>query len=183
MQTLGLSESTPRSESRLRALFWPAIRNRTDLDYIGRQGFWICFLVAVFTVVVSFFAGFSLAGIFDGLFFFLAGVGVRERDRFAGIAAFSVYFLSGFLLGNGFSVVRIIFLALLLANVRGNWLAARWRPDPENDPSPVRLNDTLTDKLTNTMPALLWPKARYVFYVLACIEIGLLVVTLFLPRA
>ena len=78
---------------------------------------------------------------------------------------------------------RIIFLALLFANVRGNWLASRWTPDSENDVLPARLNVTLADKFSGRMPALLWPKARFVFYVLACIEIGLLLVSLFAPRA
>jgi len=74
MQTFGLSGSTPRSESRFRALFWPTIRNTSDLNYISQQGFWICFIVAAFSVVLSVFTGSLLAEVFEGLFFFLAAL-------------------------------------------------------------------------------------------------------------
>lgn len=57
MQTLGLSDSTPRTESRWRALLWPTIRNEGDFDYITAQGLWICFVVAALTVVFSALAG------------------------------------------------------------------------------------------------------------------------------
>jgi hypothetical protein len=32
MRNLGLSESTPASESRLKSLFWPGIRSDVDVD-------------------------------------------------------------------------------------------------------------------------------------------------------
>jgi hypothetical protein len=79
--------------------------------------------------------------------------------------------------------VRIIFLALLFANIRGNWLAARWVTDPQSALPPSRLNQTLSDKLSDQLPMFLWPKARFFFYVLASVEIGLLLLSLFAPRA
>jgi len=185
MQTLGLSDSTPRTESRWRALFWPTIRNAGDLDYATRQGLWICFIVAAGTFVVSMFTGALIAGAFEGVFFFLAGLGVRERSRVAGVAAFSAYLLSALVsqryTGNGFGIVRIIFLALLFANIRGNWLSAGWDKEPE-PAAPIRLDQTLGDKLSDQLPTFLWPKARLVFYVLAGLEIALLLVSLFAPR-
>src|SRR5690348_3699213 len=95
MQTLGLSDSTPRTESRLKSLFWPTIRNDGDLDYLTEQGFWICFVVAAVTEVFSWIAGHPLAGLFDSPFFFFGGVGVRMRSRLAAILIFWVYLLSG----------------------------------------------------------------------------------------
>ncbi len=186
MQILGLAESTPRSESRWRALFWPTIRNAGDFDYITRQGFWICFIVAAVTALFSVVTGNPVSGLFEGAFYFLAGIGVRERSRTAGIASFAAYLLGALVLqrytGNGFSIVRIIFLVLLFANIRGNLLSARWADDPQNDLTPsMRLNETLADKLVDQMPAFLWPKTRFVFYVLACLEILLLLVSLFAP--
>ena len=50
MQQLGLSDSTPRTESRFRNLFWPTIRNDGDLDYLTEQGFWICTVVSAVTL-------------------------------------------------------------------------------------------------------------------------------------
>src|SRR6266403_976750 len=57
MQNLGLSESTPKTESRLKTLFWPTIRNEFDLDYITRQGFWICVVVGLLSFAMGLFAG------------------------------------------------------------------------------------------------------------------------------
>ena len=185
MQTLGLSDSTPRPESRWQALFWPTIRHEYNLDYITRQGFWICAVVAVMNLVVSAFAGSLGAGAFESLFFFLAGIGVRERSRVAGIAVFAVYLLGGLVLQrythNGFSILRIIFPALLFANVRGNRLAARLPKEPAEALAGLRLHQTLADKLSDQLPALVWPKPRYLFYLLAVVELALLLFALFGP--
>ena len=35
MQTLGLAESTPRTENRIKSLLWPSIQTATDVDYLG----------------------------------------------------------------------------------------------------------------------------------------------------
>ena len=188
MQTLGLSDSTPRSESRLRALFWPTIRNSGDFDYITRQGFWVCFLVGVATIVFSAFAGTLLTGMFEGSFYILAAIGVRERSRVAAIAALSAYFLGSLVVqrytGSGFSVMRIIFLALLFANIRGNWLASGWK-NPEDDAllQMSRLNETMVDKLVDQMPAIVWPIGRFVLYAFAGVEMILLLISLFAVRA
>jgi hypothetical protein len=185
MQTLGLSDSTPRTESRWRALLWPTIRNEGDFDYITAQGFWICFVVAIFTAAFSAISGSPATGVFEGAFFFFAALGVRQRSRAAAITAFVAYFLSALVLqrytGNGFGVLRIIFLALLFANIRGNWLSARWANDQQEIPVP-RLNHTIGDKLSDQLPIFLWPKIRFLFYLLAGIEIALLLIGLFAPR-
>ena len=185
MQILGLSDSTPRTENRFRALLWPTIRNGTDLDYITSQGFWICSIVAVTTAVFSALGGSPGMGLLEGTFFFFAGVGVRQRDRIAAIAAFSAYLLSALVVqrytGQGFGVVRIVFLALLLANTRAIWLSARWAPDQA--PPPLPLNQTIADKFSDQLPMFLWPKIRIVFYILAGIEIAFLLTALSIPRA
>jgi hypothetical protein len=186
MQTLGLSDSTPRTESRLRALFWPTIRNDGDFDYITGQGFWICFVVAVLTVVVSLFQGNAPEGLFEGAFFFLAGVGVRQRNRTAGLAALTAYLLRVLNMiryshrAPGF--LDFVILALLFANLRGNWLSARWAKEQGGLEPPLRLNQTIGDKLSDQLPRVLWPKARFVFYALAGLEIALLLLALFAPR-
>jgi hypothetical protein len=139
MQTLGLSESTPRTESRWRALLWPTIRNDGDFDYITRQGMWICLIVGAFSVVSSGLSGFPTVAALEGTFFFLAGLGVRQRSRVAAVAAFAAYLLRTLVAqrytGNGFGIGPIICLALLFANIRGNWLSARWAADQQAIPS------------------------------------------------
>lgn len=186
MQTLGLSDSTPRTESRWRALLWPTIRNEGDFDYITTQGLWICFIVAVVSVVFEAIAGSPLAGTFEGTFFFFAGIGVRQRSRVAASAAFSSYLLSALVAqrftGNGFGIVPIIFLALLFANIRGNWLSARWASVQLAETGSTRLNETLGDKIADQLPTWLWPKVRIGFYVIAGLEIALLLLALFAPK-
>ncbi|HEY1205782.1 MAG: hypothetical protein ABSH46_12320 [Bryobacteraceae bacterium] len=169
MQTLGLSDSTPRSESRFKSLFWPTIRNDVDLDTVTTQGFWICFLVAVITLVWCILTRQVLVGVFDAVFFFLGGVGVRQRSRVAAVCVFGAYLVGGLVWG--FNVVRIIFLALLLANVRGIWLSYRWERSA-SEPPPPRLTQTLPDRLSDELPVFLWPKVRVLFYVLAALELG-----------
>jgi hypothetical protein len=171
MQTLGLSDSAPRTEGRLKSLLWPTIRNDVDLETVTSQGFWICFLVAALTLAVSVVVGQALLGAFEAAFFFLGGIGVRQRSRVAAVCVFGVYLLGSLIAGIG--VVRIVFLALLLANVRGVWVSYRWERSAA-EPPPVRLGQTLADKLSDLLPRFLWPKIRVLFYVLAALEIAAL---------
>ena len=135
------------------------------------------------TLFANCISGSILTGVFESICFFLSGIGIPERSRFAAISAFSAYLLSALVLqrytGQGFGVVRLIFLALLLANIRGMLLLARWtKTDVDSVP---RLNITLGDKLSDSMPTFLWPKAKYILYVFATIEIAILVISLFAP--
>ena len=79
MQTLGLTDSATRTEGRLKSLFWPSIQTGNDVDYLGTQGFWVCTLVTILSFVVYAFTGHEILGTTVLLFFFLGGVGVRER--------------------------------------------------------------------------------------------------------
>lgn len=185
MQTLGISDSTPRTENRLKSLFWPSIRHETDVDYVSQQGFWICLLAAASTLVLETLQGSPLAALFEATFFLLGGIGVRARSRFAAVTVFLASLLSSLVLqrltGNGFGFLRILVLALLLANIRGTWLSALWRRIA-TEPPPVPLNETIWDKLTDRLPIYLWPKTKWLFYVLAVVENLLLLVVLFAPR-
>jgi hypothetical protein len=175
MQILGLADSTPKTDNRLKALLWPTIRTRVDLDTVTTQGFWICLLVGCAGLAVSLAAGnaavvFSTA--FESALYILAGIGVRMQSRIAAAAAFAMYLLDTVAIhlqtGQGFSVMRLIFLALLLANLRGIWISASFQP-AESDPPPVRLNETWRDKLVDQWPVAIWPWGQYVFYVLAAL--------------
>ena len=81
METLNLSGSSARSESRLKSLFWPQIENGSDVDYLGAQGYWVCTLVALVSVVFLAMAGKPMTGVAILLFYYVGGVGVRERSR------------------------------------------------------------------------------------------------------
>jgi hypothetical protein len=179
MQTLGLSDSTPRTEGRLKSLFWPTIKNDNDVDYLTRQGFWICFIVAVLSLVLIVMAAalnpmFSgpalLASLVEVCFFFLCGVGIRVLSRVAAIAAFSAYLLSVLAAGQqGIGVLPIIILGLLLANVRATFLAAAW-VSSRTEPPPAPLTRTFSERFSDVMPRKFWPIGQYIFYFVTVLE-------------
>lgn len=174
MQTLGLSESTPRTENRLKSLFWPSISTGHDVDYLGTQGYWVCTVVAVASFIFGVVADHPISAVFVLLFYYIGGVGVRERSRYAAIVVFAVFFTDLLLLG--LSVVRVLFTALLLSNVRATWIAYHWQPGSEEAGLPARLNETWTDKFADVFPAWLWPKIRYVYYVFSACFLGLAII-------
>jgi len=191
MQTLGISDSTPRSESRLKSLFWPSIQSGADVDYIAVQGFWVCTIVGAWSFVfLAVFAHQPINGFLFFLLFHLGAVGVREHNPFAA-AILLVYYLLDlavvfiFLLLNspGLLVIRAVILALLFSNLRATWIAGNWKPESEEAALPPRLGDTFADKLSDKWPAFLWPKIKVLYYIfsvgyLAVIAAGLIVLYL-----
>jgi hypothetical protein len=177
MQTLGISDSTSRSESRLKSLLWPSIESGADVDYLALQGYWVCTVVAALSLVVLFAARQPVLSVVTVLFFHLGGVGVREHSRFAAAVVFVFYVidtLASFKLlvaSPGMIVLRVIITALLLSNLRATWIAAHWQSGSDEAAMPLRLGDTWTDKFANKWSAWFWPKIRVVYYVFS---IGLL---------
>jgi hypothetical protein len=165
MQTLGLADSMPRTEGRLKSLFWPSIQSANDVDYLGAQGYWVCALVAVFSLAVSAFRGNAIIGVFIFLFYYLGGVGVREHSRYAAAAVFVMYVADT--VAATPSIVRIVLIGLLLSNLRATWIASSWKPDSdEANPAP-RFDDSWSDKFADKLPTWLWPKVRILFYILS----------------
>jgi hypothetical protein len=186
MQSLGLSDSTPRQQGRLKSLFWPSIRHDYDVDYLTRQGFWLCMLVAGLTLLVSMATGQARAVLFDVAFYVVCGIGIRVSSRTAAVAAFLAYFLTGVVMvklmgAQGFGIVRIICLGLLLSNVRGTFLAARWAVS-KTEPPPTPRSGTFGEWFTDVMPRKVWPIGQFVFYILAAIEFFGLLSALFVSR-
>jgi hypothetical protein len=183
MQTLGLSDSTTRSESRLKSLFWPSIQSGADVDYLAVQGFWVCTIVGVFSFIFSgILARQPITGLVVFLLFYLGGVGVREHNPFAAammLAYYVVDFLSSFLFvflnSPGIRVVKIIVIALLLSNLRATWIAGNWKPDSEEAALPPRMGETLFDKFVDKWPAFIWPKVKVLYYIFSIACLALLV--------
>jgi hypothetical protein len=186
MQTLGLADAGERSDSRLKSLFWPSVQSGADVDYLGAQGYWICTLIAVVSLVFSLLQGRPFLAITLLLFFYFGGVGVRQRDPLAAGMVFLFYSIDTITtvifmaLASpwGMSVFRILITALLLSNVRATWIASKWKTDSEEAALPPRLNETWSDKFADQLPAILWPKARIAYYifgacVLTLVSIGL----------
>lgn len=166
MQNLGLSDSTPRSDGWLKSLFWPTIASDVDVDYVTTQGFWVCLATGFFSLLLITGAG-ALAAVYAFALFLLGACGVRQRSRFAAVTLL-VLQLPG-LIRPG--IAGLMIFAFLLANARAIWLAHRWRESGEIDLTPPPMQQNLTDLLSDRMPRLLWPKGRYVYYVLATLSI------------
>lgn len=188
MQNLGLSDSTPKTEGRIKSfvhsLVWADINDEFDVDQTTRNGFWVCAAVAIMTLVVAPFQGQTADGVVNAVFFMLGAFGVRQRSRIAAIGVFVVYALSFLVLlkysGQWFSVLRFVFLAMLLANVRAVWKAAKWSTSALSESSTPAIEDW-RDTMTEVWPGKVWPKGKYVFYVLAVLLILGLVFLLAAP--
>jgi hypothetical protein len=173
MQTLGITDSSDRSESRVKSLLWPSIQSGADVDYLGAQGYWVCTFVAVLACLTSLLTGQIILAASLLLFFYFGGVGVRERDLFAAVIVFAFYALDTlisitFLLFTspwGMIVLRVIVSALLLSNLRATWIASNWEPNSERAALPPRLGETFADKFADLWPAWIWPKVRIIYYI------------------
>jgi hypothetical protein len=162
MQTLGVSNSTPQSESRLKSLFWPSIQSGADVDYLGSQGYWVCAIVAVISFGFCLLVRQPYIGVLVFLFYFIGGTGVRERSAYAATVVF-VMFLFDTIAAPG--VLRIVLLGLLLSNMRATFLASNWKPDTPEGAMPSRFNETWGDKFSDKLPPWLWPKLRIPYYI------------------
>jgi len=183
MQTLGVSDSTPQSESRLKNIFWPTIRSGTDVDTLGSQGFWICVAIGVLTLAANLVAGYSIAGVCLLIYYYLGGVGVRERSCYAAVVVFAMA-AADFALKP--AIVGFFCCVLLVSVMRATFIASFWERKEGVTEMPMRFNETWKDKFADQWPAKMWPKLRYVYYVysagfLVLVTIG--VAMLFLQRA
>ncbi len=171
MQTLGLSDSTTRSESRLKSLFWPSIQSGADVDYLAVQGFWVCTVVGVLSFAFLGLGGQPINGLVVFLLFYLGGVGVREHNPFAAgimLVYYVLDFLASFVFilnSPGIGIVRVIIVALLFSNLRATWIAGNWKPESEEAALPPRLGETFADKFSDQWPAFIWPKIKVVYYI------------------
>jgi hypothetical protein len=179
MQTLGLTGETKRSGGFLKSIFWPTVENAWDVDYLGRQGFWICLVIAFFQLVVSLASG-NLVAILIGaaaaLVFLVGGMGVREANWTAAALVFSVFFVDLlYTMANGRfpGILTILAAGILLSNIRAAFLASEWRPAAEDEDRPTRFNETFGDKLVDWLPARAWPKLQIPFYAVAALVLVL----------
>ena len=162
MQTLGISNSTPQNENRLKSLFWPSIQSGADVDYLGSQGYWVCAIVAVISLVISVLLGQPYVGVLVFVFYFVGGAGVRERSAYAATVVF-VMFLLDTIASPG--VLKLILLGLLLSNMRATYLASDWKPESAEAAMPPRFGETWSDKFADKLPPWLWPKVRILYYI------------------
>jgi hypothetical protein len=171
MQTLGVSNSTPPSENRLKNLFWPTITTATDVDTLGTQGYWICAIVAVLVLASSILAGRPIAGALLCILYFVGGTGVREHSRFAAALVFFMFFIETVF---AFGIWKLLLCLVLLSNLRATFIASSLKSSAPESEMPMRFDDTWADKFADKLPALIWPKVRIVYYIFS---IGYLILT------
>ncbi len=84
----------------------------------------------------------------------------------------------------GNPLLGLVAMMLLFANVRATVLSRRWQ-DPATEPDvaelPERSDASFADKFANRLPALIWPKARYVFYPLSAVLLALSIFSVIVP--
>jgi hypothetical protein len=193
MQTLNLSGTSKESDGFLKRLFWPTVENAWDVDALGVQGFWLCFILGSANFIfcagvalvapVFFMRVFMLAG--GGILFltyFIGGMGVRQANWGAALAIFTFYVASQIATKQIPSFLSFIFAGILLSNVRATFLASRWQPASEDEDRPTRFNETFRDKLVDQWPQRAWPVLKYPFYVLDAILLLLLMASMVLQQ-
>jgi hypothetical protein len=175
MQTLGLYGESQRSDGRLKSIFWPTVQNAWDVDSLGRQGFWICVIIAAFQFGMSLFIGSPVAiviGVMAAVAFIIGGMGVRESNWPAAAMVFAIFFagmLYTMAMGRFPGILTIVAAAILLSNLRAAFLASEWRPAGDDEDKPTRFNETLSDKLADQLPAKAWPVLQIPFFALAAL--------------
>ncbi|WP_420238064.1 hypothetical protein ACOBR2_00200 [Telmatobacter bradus] len=185
MQSLNLSGESKKSDGRLRSLFWPTVENAWDVDYLGIQGFWLCWIIGVLNLVIVACSAYETANpiarivllVTAFIFFFIyvvGGMGMRQTSFPAAVFIFILYVFGQLASGHMLNILSIIISAVLLSNVRATYLASRWKPAAEGEDLPMRFNETFRDKLVDQLPSHAWPFLKYPFYLLALLLILML---------
>ena len=167
MQTLGLAGPEQKPDNIIKRLFWPA-NNPSEVDTLGQQGYWICLAVGVLSLVSLCVAGYWYIGLIAAVFFVLGGIGVREHSVLAASLVASAYALNimeGLTAKQFPGFLALAAALLLIANIRGTWIASEWMAKGDPALFPDRANSGVMDKLVDQMPARVWPKGRFLFYV------------------
>ena len=122
MQTLGLSDSTPKTSSRIKELFWPKIDDEVAAVTAARNAMYASFLIAAGTALAVFAVPQNYGIWIDVALYVMVGIGVRQLSRTAALTGFILYGLSWLLVPgsmlSGAIVIRLILTALLLNGVR-----------------------------------------------------------------
>ena len=183
MQTLGLSNSNPASDNRLKSLFLALHSDGVGRRLSGAQGYWI-----LRPGGVCLFRQFSMrspvtrsSGPSSLSFTFSAASAFGSKTAVTQLrSSYNVRLGYG---RHGAKDARNLGSGSALSNLRATWIAANWQPDSSEASLPPRLSETWGDKFVDKLPMLLWPKVRVLYYVLsACLlalsAVGLIAIAL-----
>jgi hypothetical protein len=179
MQTLGISDKQQEPDNFFRRIFWPS-NHPSDMDLLGQQGFWVCAFVAVVSIIQGIVSGQIF--LFFAVVFALGGIGVREHSTAAAVCVSGLYFVNvagaAIIRHNVPGVLTLAILGLLLANIRGTWVAGRWKNVVTENDLPTRFNENWRDWLVDILPPRIWPRGRYAFFGLCSIAFLLTIIGL-----
>jgi hypothetical protein len=131
MQTLGLSDSTPKPTSRLKDLFRPDLSNEVSALTVCHTASWACFIIALGTAALAAFA--NPAALLDAGLFVLLGLGIRKAFRGAAVAGFVLYILEqigNFVAGRIPSVAAVFISVILFNSMRAAYAYRKFRCAP-----------------------------------------------------
>ncbi len=178
MQTLGLAGPEQKPDNMAKRLFWPA-NNPSEVDTLGQQGFWVCVAVGALSLVTLWAGGFWYVGLISAIFFVLGGIGVREHSVLGASVVASAYLLNiiaGLIARQFPGFLALVAALLLIANIRGTWIASEWMAKGDPGLFPERANSGIMDKLVDQMPAKVWPRGRFVFYAVSMLYLLILTI-------
>ena len=182
MQTLGLSDSTPKPTSRIRELFWPKIDSDIAAVTAARNAMYAAFVVAAFTALPAFSLGGAVAiGLWiDVALYTMVGIGVRQLSRTAALAGFIMYGISWIilpataLLSMG-TIVRVLATVFLLNGVRAAMFAHSTFKTDEIDTIANPRSDapgvSRTSIALEQAPGKIWPILRAPFFAGLCLVV------------
>jgi hypothetical protein len=176
MSTLGLDDAPSHEDNIFKRIFWPG-NQPYEVDSLGQQGLWVCIVVAVVSLVGSVVTGHPLVGLLFAAFYWMGGMGVREGSIAAAVIVAAGYIAAASLvviMGRPPGVLDIAITIVLLANIRGTWIAASWKKRGAADMFPDRIDQTWTDKLIDQWPPKFWPNGQYAFYVVTLLVVVLM---------
>ena len=177
MGYLGLDETPVKDDNLFQRLFWPS-DHAGETDQLGQQGFWVCWVVAGISFLLLLVQGHWLLAPFTLLVYGMGGIGIREHSQPAAMLVAIIYWmnqLAGLAVGQFPSFLGLAGGVLLIANIRGTYIAAKWAARGDADAFPERANETFTDRFVDQMPPVVWPRVKVPFFLLASLYAALTV--------
>jgi hypothetical protein len=170
MGYLGLDATEQvKPDNMFQRMFWPS-DHAGESDDLGKQGFWVCIAVAMLSAIVLLSQGHWFLALFVTAVYLFGGIGIREHSQVAAIFVAATYWLdqlASLASGRFPGFLGIAAGVLLIANIRGTWIAAKWARIGGPDAMPERQSGTVRAWVVDQMPAKVWPVMQYPFYVIA----------------
>ncbi len=127
MQQLGISPNAPKSQSRLKELFWPEISDEVAAETAARNGTYAGLFIAGVSALFAAIGVIERGALIDAVIFVLIGFGIKRMSRTAAIIGLVLYLSEQFYaLVHGRGGWNVIVMAIIAALYVGAIRAAFW---------------------------------------------------------